>query len=121
MGDSIVKQGNHNHPLVFTLKHTNPLTGVKEIYPIPDGSAALIKITIDADPALLIDQAATILNQVNYPGKVQYLLQGAFTDLVNTYDVEIKLTLPDGTIRKFPGNEEETFSTLRVLQSKGGG
>lgn len=119
MGDAIVKQGNHNHPLVLTLKHTDPLTGIVGPYVIPDGSIARIKITVDGDTALVIDQVATILNQVNYPGKIQYLLQAAFTDDPDTYDVECKLTLPDGTVRHFPGNEDETFGTLRVLPSKG--
>lgn len=120
MGDAIVKQGNHNQQLIGTCKHTNPLTGVLEPYPIPDGSTARIKITVDGDNVLVIDQLATVLNQVNYPGKVEYLLQAAFTDSPNTYDVEIKLTLPDGSVKVFPGNEDETFATLRVLPSKGG-
>jgi hypothetical protein len=120
MGDGYIKQGNKNHPLVITLKHENELTGRKETYEIPDGSTARIKITVDAETVLVLDEEVTILNQVNYPGKVQYLLDETFTENVNTYDVEIKLTLPDGSVRKFPGSGEETFSTLHVLPSKGG-
>lgn len=114
-----VKKGETGKKLVVTLSQTNALTGIKEMYSIPNGSTVQIYMTLDDDTVLKVNGAnMTVLDQAIYPGKAEYQWLSGNIDTPAIYDLEVVVTLPDNSKLKWPCEEGETFSTVVVLPSK---